>query len=311
MFNSTLTGNARVWFNKLPKESIDNYEDLRAAFRENYHQQTKHIKEVEIHHIKQRDGESTRGFHSELLEEVLGSGGRCAMHEDLWIYVMDNPPLADFSLGVERLLGGCRRLPHSGLGRKESTLAMEANRGGRNPNLASKRVSKQAQVREHRKPDRFSLLTKEIFALEKGKFKAPPPMLRKQIVENDQGRRNCNITIATAGSYHLSVQMKKETNDLRTAYGPQEAGKILEERIRGVQYLEYPVQTIAIGTFFLEASGYDGRSMKHCGTLLEYPRGMPTCQAIENRASTRKKQSNPKRSGKTGGCRDHDRSAFT
>ncbi|GKB80051.1 reverse transcriptase domain-containing protein [Tanacetum coccineum] len=56
MFNSTLTGNARVWFDKLPKESIDSYEDLRTAFRENYLQQTKHIKDpVEIHHIKQRN----------------------------------------------------------------------------------------------------------------------------------------------------------------------------------------------------------------------------------------------------------------
>ncbi|GJZ87113.1 hypothetical protein Tco_0658723 [Tanacetum coccineum] len=36
MFNSTLTGIARVWFDKLPRESIDNYEDLRTAFRENY-----------------------------------------------------------------------------------------------------------------------------------------------------------------------------------------------------------------------------------------------------------------------------------
>ncbi|GKA75849.1 hypothetical protein Tco_0782227, partial [Tanacetum coccineum] len=36
MFNSTLTRNARVWFDKLPKESIDSYEDLMAAFRENY-----------------------------------------------------------------------------------------------------------------------------------------------------------------------------------------------------------------------------------------------------------------------------------
>ncbi|GJT02337.1 reverse transcriptase domain-containing protein [Tanacetum coccineum] len=43
MFNSTLTGNARVWFDKLPKESIDSYEDLRAAFRENYRQQTKQL----------------------------------------------------------------------------------------------------------------------------------------------------------------------------------------------------------------------------------------------------------------------------
>ncbi|GJU41548.1 reverse transcriptase domain-containing protein [Tanacetum coccineum] len=36
MFNSTLTGNARVWFDDLPKESIDSYDDLRKAFLENY-----------------------------------------------------------------------------------------------------------------------------------------------------------------------------------------------------------------------------------------------------------------------------------
>ncbi|GKF08943.1 reverse transcriptase domain-containing protein [Tanacetum coccineum] len=73
MFNSTLTGNARVWFDKLLKESIDSYEDLRAAFRKNYRQQTKHIKDpVEIRHIKQRDGESTEDFMERYKEEVLG-----------------------------------------------------------------------------------------------------------------------------------------------------------------------------------------------------------------------------------------------
>ncbi|GJZ03672.1 reverse transcriptase domain-containing protein, partial [Tanacetum coccineum] len=72
MFNSTLTGNDRVWFDKLPKESIDSYEDLRAAFRENYLQQTKHIKDpVEIHHIKQRNGESTEDFMERYKAEVL------------------------------------------------------------------------------------------------------------------------------------------------------------------------------------------------------------------------------------------------
>ncbi|GJY44255.1 reverse transcriptase domain-containing protein [Tanacetum coccineum] len=76
MFNSTLTGNARVWFDKLPKESIDNYEDLRATFRENYLQQTKHIKDpVEIHHIKQRYGESTEDFMERYKAEVLDVEG--------------------------------------------------------------------------------------------------------------------------------------------------------------------------------------------------------------------------------------------
>ncbi|GKC93264.1 reverse transcriptase domain-containing protein, partial [Tanacetum coccineum] len=63
MFNSTLTGNARVWFDDLPQESIDSYDDLKKAFLENYLQQKKCIKDpVEIHNIKQRDGESTEEF---------------------------------------------------------------------------------------------------------------------------------------------------------------------------------------------------------------------------------------------------------
>nr|GEW32680.1 reverse transcriptase domain-containing protein [Tanacetum cinerariifolium] len=60
MFNSTLTGNARVWFYDLPTESIDNYDDLKKAFMENYLQQKKCIKDpIELHNIKQRDGKST------------------------------------------------------------------------------------------------------------------------------------------------------------------------------------------------------------------------------------------------------------
>ncbi|GKB82941.1 reverse transcriptase domain-containing protein [Tanacetum coccineum] len=63
MFNSILIGNARVWFDELPQESIDSYDDLRKAFLENYLQQKKCIKNlVEIHNIKQRDGESIEEF---------------------------------------------------------------------------------------------------------------------------------------------------------------------------------------------------------------------------------------------------------
>ncbi|GJV28068.1 reverse transcriptase domain-containing protein [Tanacetum coccineum] len=63
MFNSTLTENARVWFDDLLPESIDSYDDLKEAFLENYLQQKKCIKDpVEIHHIKQREGESTEDF---------------------------------------------------------------------------------------------------------------------------------------------------------------------------------------------------------------------------------------------------------
>ncbi|GJR39447.1 reverse transcriptase domain-containing protein [Tanacetum coccineum] len=60
MFNSTLIGNAKVWFDELPKETIDSYDDLKKAFLEKYLQQKKCMKDpAEIHKIIQRDGEST------------------------------------------------------------------------------------------------------------------------------------------------------------------------------------------------------------------------------------------------------------
>nr|GFA14206.1 reverse transcriptase domain-containing protein [Tanacetum cinerariifolium] len=63
MFNSMLTRSARVWFDDLPPESVDSYDDLKKAFLVNFLQQKKCIKDpVEIHHIKQREGESTEDF---------------------------------------------------------------------------------------------------------------------------------------------------------------------------------------------------------------------------------------------------------
>nr|GEZ99947.1 reverse transcriptase domain-containing protein [Tanacetum cinerariifolium] len=76
MFNSTLNENARVWFDDLPQESIDSYDDLKKAFLENYLQQKKCIKDpVEIHNIKQRDGESTEEFVRRYKLECRGVKG--------------------------------------------------------------------------------------------------------------------------------------------------------------------------------------------------------------------------------------------
>ncbi|GKC13999.1 hypothetical protein Tco_1010781 [Tanacetum coccineum] len=44
MFNSTLIGTARVWFDELPLESIDGYKDLNAAFLTYFMQQKKRMK---------------------------------------------------------------------------------------------------------------------------------------------------------------------------------------------------------------------------------------------------------------------------
>nr|GEU68713.1 reverse transcriptase domain-containing protein [Tanacetum cinerariifolium] len=70
MFNSTLIGVARVWFDELPPESIDGYKDLKAAFLAYFMQQKKYVKDpVEIHYIKQRDGETIEDF-MELKQKV-------------------------------------------------------------------------------------------------------------------------------------------------------------------------------------------------------------------------------------------------
>ncbi|GJZ45623.1 reverse transcriptase domain-containing protein [Tanacetum coccineum] len=62
MFNSTLIGAARVWFDELPPESIDGYKGLKAAFLD-FMQQKKYVKDpVEINNIKQRDGETIEDF---------------------------------------------------------------------------------------------------------------------------------------------------------------------------------------------------------------------------------------------------------
>ncbi|GKE95830.1 reverse transcriptase domain-containing protein [Tanacetum coccineum] len=63
MFNSTLIGAARVWFEELPPKSIDRYKGLKTAFLAYFIQQKKYVKDlVEIHNIKQRDGETIEDF---------------------------------------------------------------------------------------------------------------------------------------------------------------------------------------------------------------------------------------------------------
>nr|GEY53625.1 reverse transcriptase domain-containing protein [Tanacetum cinerariifolium] len=63
MFNSTLIGAARVWFDELSPESIDGYKDMKAAFLSYFIQQKKYVKDpVEIHNIKQRDIKTIKDF---------------------------------------------------------------------------------------------------------------------------------------------------------------------------------------------------------------------------------------------------------
>ncbi|GKC24451.1 reverse transcriptase domain-containing protein [Tanacetum coccineum] len=224
MFNSTLTGNARVWFDKLPKESIDTYEDLRAAFRENYCQQTKHIKDpVEIHHIKQRDGESTEDFKERYKEEFLNVEGALeCMKISRFMHGITHPELNKhlykkiprsmdemYMVTTSFLQGEVVAFSH---GRKKAPTPWKQPEGGNKPSFKKGFKNKH---RSDRKPDRFSLLTKtpkEIFALKKGKFKATPPMVTP--AEKRDPNKYCEFHADTGHSTDECMQLRKQIDEM-------------------------------------------------------------------------------------------------
>ncbi|GKB65993.1 reverse transcriptase domain-containing protein [Tanacetum coccineum] len=86
---------ARVWFDDLPVESIDNYDDLKKAFMKNYLQQKKYIKDpTELYNIKQRDGESTKDFVRRYkLESRYVKGAPECMRISGFVHGITNPEL--------------------------------------------------------------------------------------------------------------------------------------------------------------------------------------------------------------------------
>ncbi|GKD04704.1 reverse transcriptase domain-containing protein, partial [Tanacetum coccineum] len=148
-----------------PWETIDNYDDLKKAFLENYLQQKKCIKDpVEIHNIRQRDGESTEEF--------------------VWRYKLE-----------------CRDV------KQEANQKQNFKKGGfRN------------QQKSERKQDRFALLTKtpkEIFALDKGKFKAPPPMTTP--VEKRNARKFCEVHGEVGHNTDECMHLRKQIEEMLKA----------------------------------------------------------------------------------------------
>ncbi|GKA20130.1 reverse transcriptase domain-containing protein [Tanacetum coccineum] len=213
-----------LWFDKLPKESIDSYEDLRASFWENYLQQTKHIKDpVEIHHIKQRDGESTEDFMERYKAEVLDvEGAPECMKISGFMHGITHPELIKrlyekiprsmdemYMVTTSYLQGEVAAFSHS---RKKAPTPWRKPEGGNNPNFKKGFKNKQ---RSDRKPDRFSLLTKtpkEISALEKGKFKAPRPMVT--LTEKRDPNKYCEFHADTGHNTDECMQLRRQIEEM-------------------------------------------------------------------------------------------------
>ncbi|GJZ75119.1 reverse transcriptase domain-containing protein [Tanacetum coccineum] len=190
MFNSTLIGSARVWFDKLPPESIDNYEMLRKAFLGNYLQQKKYIKDpVEIHHIKQREGESTEAFMERFKAESMHvSGAPECMKISGFMHGITNPDLIkkfndNIPKSVDEMMSVTTaflrgEVAAANQSKKKASPAWKHHETSHRPNF-DKRLDFKSQHKSNRRQDRFTPLTKtpkEILAMDTVKFKAPPPM---------------------------------------------------------------------------------------------------------------------------------------
>ncbi|GJV37417.1 reverse transcriptase domain-containing protein [Tanacetum coccineum] len=157
MFNSTLTGNARVWFDDIPAESIDSYDDLKKAFLENYLQQKKCIKDpIELHNIKKRDGKSTENFVRRYkLESRDVKGAPECIRISGFMHGITNPEL------IKRLQD---KIPKTQEGNQKKFFRIGSFW---NQQKAGKEAGSVYTPHED---------SQRNFASEKAKFKAPPPM---------------------------------------------------------------------------------------------------------------------------------------
>ncbi|GKB86128.1 hypothetical protein Tco_0958400, partial [Tanacetum coccineum] len=133
------------------------------------------------------------GLYGKIQSRNPGCGRSAGMHEDLWIHARYNPPRADQAFIRENS-------------------EWKQPEGGNKPNFKKGFKNKQ---RSDRKPDRFSLLTKtpkEIFALEKGKFKAPPPMVTPS--EKRDPNKYCEFHAITGHSTDECMQVRKQIDEM-------------------------------------------------------------------------------------------------
>ncbi|GJS75407.1 reverse transcriptase domain-containing protein [Tanacetum coccineum] len=202
MFNTTLTGSARVWFDDLPPKSVDSYDDLKKAFLANFLQQKKYIKDpVEIHHIKQREGESTEDFLQRFKTESRHvKGAPECMRIFGFMHEITNPELI-------------KRLHDKILKSMDEMMRITTAKLGENK--IDRRGDFRNQQRSERRRDKFTLLTKspkEILALDKGKFKTPPPMITP--VEKRNNNKFCEFHGEVGHNTNECMHLKRQIKEL-------------------------------------------------------------------------------------------------
>nr|GEV17889.1 hypothetical protein [Tanacetum cinerariifolium] len=217
---------AAVCFDELPPESIDGYKDLRAAFLAYFMQQKKYVKDpVEIHNIKQRDGETIEDFMERFKTETgRMKGAPECMRISGFINEVNNPELTKrLNEHVPKTMEEMM-ITTTAFIREEAAAASKKNgHVSWKPHDQSKRHSsdKRSDFRGHSRKGRgsnqFTPLTrtpKEIMATEASKFQPPPPMVTP--VEKRSSNKFCDFHNDKGHSIDGCMQLKKQIEELRT-----------------------------------------------------------------------------------------------
>nr|GEY60689.1 reverse transcriptase domain-containing protein [Tanacetum cinerariifolium] len=223
MFNSTLIGAARVWFDELPPESIDGYKDMKAAFLSYFMQQKKYVKDpVEIHNIKQRDGETLEDFMEQFKVETRRMKGALeCMRISGFMHEINNPKLTKrLNEHVPRTMEEMM-IATTAFIRGEAAAAnkKKGHMSWKPQDQSKKHTDKRPDFRGHSRDGRganqFNPLPrtpKEILAAEANKFQPPPPMVTP--VEKRNGNKFCDFHNDKGHSTDECMQLKNQIEEL-------------------------------------------------------------------------------------------------
>nr|GEZ78096.1 reverse transcriptase domain-containing protein [Tanacetum cinerariifolium] len=229
MFNSTLIGTARVWFYELPPESIDGYTNLKAAFLGYFMQQKKYVKDpMEIHKIKQKDGETIEEFIDRFkIETGRMKGAPECMRISGFMHGVNNPEL--IKRLNERVLKTLEEM---------MTVIVAFIRG--ETAVASKKKVHTPWKSQDQSKRQNSETPKEIFTAESGKFKPPPPMVTP--VEKRSSNKLCEFYNDKGHSIDECVQLRKQIEKLRVTR------QKVTQSFTHVKEITFPPLTVNKGT---------------------------------------------------------------
>nr|GEU64280.1 reverse transcriptase domain-containing protein [Tanacetum cinerariifolium] len=213
-----------VWFDELPPESIDSYKDLKAAFLTYFMQQKKYVKDpVEIHNIKQKDGETIEDFMKRFkVETGRMKGAPECMQISRFMHGVNNSELTKLlnehvPKTMEEMMittTAFIREEAAAASKKKGHASWKAHDQSKRQN-SDKRSDFQGHSRDERGSNRFTPLTwtpKEILVAEAGKFQQPPPMVTP--VEKRSSNKFCDSHNDKGHNTDECMQLKKQIKEL-------------------------------------------------------------------------------------------------